>query len=500
MTNKANDKAIVIGAGIAGLASAIRLKVNGWQVEVYEKNPSAGGKVGEFETNGFRFDTGPSLFTLPELVDDLFYLAGKEPRDYFNYHLLEAGTKYFYEDGTILAPGPEREGLIQSIARNTHENEERVREFLSKSLEKYEITKPVFLESSLHKMDTYLRRSTFKRFLKLPRLEAFKTMASANEKQFRDPRVQQLFNRYATFNGSNPYDTPATFNVIPHLEHNLGAYWPDGGMYKLIDALHQLGSDLGVDFYFDQPVNKILIEKDEAKGVELANGKAVNAETVISNMDVHATYRYLLPGEKWISRFLDQPRSTSALIFYWGMQGQYPELGLHNIFFAENYEAEFKALFDTQKIPDDPTTYLFISSKAHKNDAPSGHENWYVMVNAPWNNGQDWNAMIDEARKKIQAKIARITGYDVKKAITFEKIRDPSALENETSAYMGSLYGNSANNLLAAFLRHPNFSPKINGLYFCGGTVHPGGGIPLCLLSAKIATQLVQVEQEKAAV
>ncbi len=500
MADYSNDKAIVIGAGIAGLASAIRLKTKGWEVEVYEKNRKPGGKVGEFETNGFRFDTGPSLFTLPELVDDLFYMAGKDPRDYFDYNLLEAGTTYFYEDGTILAPGPEKESLIQSITENTQEDADSIRDFLNKSEEKYEITKPVFLESSLHKRATYLKKSTLKRFLKLPRLEALKTMANANQKQFRDPKVQQLFNRYATFNGSNPYATPATFNVIPHLEHNLGAYWPKGGMYQLIEAIYQLGCDIGIDFYFEHSVERIIIENDNAKGIKLDDGNTINADTVISNMDVHATYRYLLPGEQWISRFLDQPRSTSALIFYWGLKGHYPELGLHNILFAKDYEAEFNGLFEERKIPDDPTTYIFISSKVHGEDAPEGYENWYVMVNAPWNNGQDWEAMIKEARENIQAKIARLIGYDVKNAITFEKIRDPKALENETSAFMGSLYGNSANNLLAAFLRHPNFSPNINGLYFCGGTVHPGGGIPLCLLSAKIATELVQVQNNKVAV
>lgn len=490
-------KVIIIGAGIAGLAAAIRLRLYGWPVSVFEQNDKPGGKIGEFSKEGFRFDTGPSLFTLPSLVDDLFRLAGKTPQDHFTYYQLKSGTWYFYEDGTIIKPGPQKEDLVEAVADQTHEEPETIRNFLEKSREKYEITEPVFLASSLHRKSTYLRKSTFKRFLKLPRLETFKTMARANQQQFEDQRVQQLFNRYATFNGSNPFLTPATFNVIPHLEHNLGAFWPEGGMYRIVNALYQLAEDLGVQFHFNTGVSRINLENRRTTGIQLNDGTNVQGSTVVSNMDVHATYRYLLPAKEWASRFLNQQRSTSALIFYWGVQGDFPELDVHNILFAQDYQKEFNALFHDTNIPDDPTVYLFVSSKANSTDAPEGCENWYVMINAPWDNGQDWDTVIQKAKNHILQKIYRLTGRNVQPLIQTEAIRGPQNLEAETSAYLGSLYGNSANNLLAAFLRHPNFSPSIKGLYFCGGTVHPGGGIPLCLLSAKITSEIVQSDWHK---
>ncbi len=488
------NRAIVVGAGIGGLAAGIRLRSQGWEVRVYEKQASAGGKIGEWRSDGFRFDTGPSLFTLPSLIDDLFRCAGKNPRDYFNYRALKEGTFYFYEDGTYLAPGTDSARLSETLNKATGEPVSNIEAFLEKSAEKYNITKPVFLEKSLHRKSTYWRKSTLKRFLKLHRLEATRTMAGANQKQFRDKRVQQFFNRYATFNGSNPYHTPATFNVIPHLEHNVGAYFPEGGMYQIIQALVQLAEDMGVVFHWQEPVQKLIVSNGAVQGLKTSNDEVIYAETVISNLDVHATYRYLLPGNIWPRRFLDQPKSSSALIFYWGVKGHFPKLGLHNILFAKDYRSEFEAIFDHMTLQQDPTVYIYISSRLNPEDAPEEHENWYVMINVPWDNGQDWDQIICDARKSIIQKIERLTGYEIRERIVLEAKRDPRDLEAETGAYLGALYGNSANNMLAAFLRHPNFSTKVNNLYFCGGTVHPGGGIPLCLLSAKIATELVEAD------
>ena len=484
-------KAAVIGAGVGGLAAAIRLQAQGWQTEVWEQQREPGGKIGEWYSNGFRFDTGPSLFTLPHLVDELFELTGHNPEAYFRYFPVREGTRYFYEDGTVLNPPADREGLANTIQRETGEPAANVQQFLDSSQEKYNITRPVFLEQSLHRLKTYLQKQTFWRFLKLPRIQALNTMANANRRAFQDERVQQFFNRYATFNGSSPYETPATFNVIPHLEHNVGAYFPEGGMYTIISSLQAHAERLGVQFHWQAPVRQIELADKQAKGLTDQHNQTHPYDVIVSNLDVHSTYRHLLPGQKGPKRFLEQPKSSSALIFYWGVKGHFEELDLHNILFAGDYQKEFQALFEDLTLPSDPTVYINISSKDEPADAPEGCENWYVMINAPWNNGQQWDQLIAGARHQIMKKIHRILGIDLSDRIVTEGIRDPRSLESETGAYLGALYGNSSNNMLAAFLRHPNFSPTVQNLYFCGGTVHPGGGIPLCLLSARIAADLV---------
>ncbi len=216
----------------------------------------------------------------------------------------------------------------------------------------------------------------------------------------------------------------------------------------------------------------------------------MKAEKVISNADVYYVYRDLLKDEERSRQVLKRERSSSALIFYWGMKKEFPQLGLHNIFFTENYQEEFRHLFVRGTLYHDPTIYINISSKMEKGHTPEGSENWFVMVNAPADKGQDWPSACVQARKDIITKLNRMLKDDIAPYIETEIVLDPKGIEANTLSHMGSLYGTSSNSTLAAFLRHPNFTSHIRGLYFTGGSVHPGGGIPLCLKSAKIVAGL----------
>ena len=207
-------------------------------------------------------------------------------------------------------------------------------------------------------------------------------------------------------------------------------------------------------------------------------------------MDVVPTYRKLLPYLKAPEKTLQQERSSSALIFYWGIKKEFSQLGLHNILFSEDYKTEFDHLFKHHTLYDDPTIYINITSKYEKKDAPKGSENWFVMINAPSNKGQNWDKMIPIARKNILNKLSRNLKINIEELIEFEDVLEPRTIESKTSSYQGALYGAASNNRYAAFLRHPNFHRKIDNLFFVGGSVHPGGGIPLCLLSAKIVDDL----------
>jgi phytoene desaturase len=501
--------AAIIGSGMAGLAAAIRLAVQGYAVTVFEANSYPGGKVTELHAKGYRFDAGPSLFTLPQLVDELFALAGKDPRQYFQYTQLPVITKYFYPDGTVINAYKEPTDFAQEIQRQTGEPAENVMRFLVKSKELYDLTAHIFLFASLHQWSTYLNLKALKTSLQLHKLDAFRSVDKANKGWFKDARVVQLFNRYATYNGSDPYQAPATLNIIPHLEHNIGAYLAQGGMHSVTKALYQLAEEVGVKFEFNCAVDKIIVEGKRAVGVELKcevrgtkddciegvnekNNFRGGYDIVVSNMDVVNTYRKLLPNLKEPTRITHQPRSSSAMIFYWGIKKQFPKLDVHNILFAKDYPAEFKALFTDGTVYNDPSTYLYISSKENPTDAPEGCENWFVMVNAPNNTGQDWETLRQTTRKNILAKLKAKLGEDIEHLIETEDVLDPVLIEQRTSSYQGSLYGSSSNNMFAAFLRHANYSSQLNNLYFCGGSAHPGGGIPLCLLSGRIVADLVK--------
>jgi phytoene desaturase len=483
--------AAVIGSGIAGLAAAIRLAVKGLAVTVFEAAAEPGGKMGEKSILGYRFDTGPSIFTMPHLIDELFELCGKNPRDYINYQKLDPVFNYFYEDGTVINAPHGVEKFAAEIAQKTSEKKETVLRFLEASETKYKLTHKVFLERSLHKPLNYLNYETLYGILNFGKIQAFKTMNEANHLQFKDPRVIQLFNRYASYNGSNPFSAPATLNVISHIEINMGAYFPVGGMYSVITALYKLAQEMGVEFKFNTMVSGIITANGKATGVRTSE-TAYPFDVVVSNMDVFNTYQDLIPDAAKPKLTLRQPKSSSVIVFYWGIRKQFSELGLHNIFFSRSDKEEFHYVFQKNRIFADPTVYVHVSSKANAADAPEGCENWFVMVTVPNNSGQDWDRFVRLTRKNVIAKLNTALKTDIQPLIGCEAILDPRRIEAETSSAFGAVFGNASNSPYSAFLRHPNFSSKIKNLYFCGGSVHPGPGIPLCLLSAKIATDLVK--------
>lgn len=486
-------KAVVIGSGIAGLAAALRLQKLGYQTSIYEGAEQAGGKLTEFRKQGFRFDAGPSLFTMPEYVTELFELHDRNYRKYFSYEQLAIVCRYFYEDGTRLDAFAEKKAFTHEVVEKLGESPTIIEQFFKKAKTLYELTNHVFLQKSLHQFSTYLNWSTLKSLMQVYKLDVFRTMHEANEQLFVNPKTVQLFDRYATYNGSNPYEAPATLNIISHLEHSIGAFFPTKGMYQITQSLVELAKEVGITFHFNSRVDEILIDKGKAVGIKIA-GEEITANLVVSNMDVTKTYQQLLPKVKHPKRTLNEEKSSSALIFYWGMKGNWPQLDLHNIFFSDDYQTEFNCLFNAKTIYADPTIYVFISAKHVPSDAPQGHENWFVMINTPNNSGQDWDRMITEARKSIIQKLEHTLGENIEDKIVFEEVLDPRLIESRTSSSQGALYGNSSNNKYAAFLRHPNFSKSIENLYFCGGSVHPGGGIPLCLLSAKIVEDLVKAK------
>ncbi len=483
-------KAVVIGAGVAGLASASRLRASGFEVEAFEANSYPGGKLTAFEQGGYRFDAGPSLFTMPAFLDDVFIACGKNPRDYYQYRKLPVACHYFYEDGTRLTGYADADKFADEAARKLGVKSTVVKEYLSLSKDLYNSTGRIFIERPLNRLATWLSTEVINALPRIPKMGLFSTLNRFNEHHLNEPRLVQLFNRYATYNGSDPYRAPGILSTIPNLEFNVGTFLPERGMHTITESLYRLAKDLGVQFHFNSPVERINIEAGKANGI-WTNEKLHTADLVVSNMDVYFTYRKLLQDLPAPERQLYQERSSSALIFYWGIKKQFPELDLHNIFFSGNYRDEFETIFRKRDVSNDPTVYINITSKYVSADAPEGSENWFVMINVPPDEGQDWDEIINRSRENIIRKVSRLLGANIGQYIANESILDPRSIQSRTSSYQGSLYGTSSNNRYAAFLRHANESGTVKNLYFCGGSVHPGGGIPLCLQSARITSEII---------
>jgi phytoene desaturase len=469
---------------------AIRLAAKGYSVDVFEKNEGPGGKLTEFTANGYRFDAGPSLFTMPELVIELFELMGEDPQNSFKYDRLDEICNYFFDDGIQYSTYADINKTAESMSSATGEEKENILQFLAHSKKMYDLTADFFIFSSLNDYRKYFGWNALQKLFQIRHLKMNQTMHDSLKAYFKTNHVIEHFSRYATYNGSDPYRAPATLNVIPNLEYYLGAYLPQKGMFDITKSLVALGERNGVKYHYNSRVDKIIHDGKRVIGLQIGQEK-LNYDLVVSNIDIHYVYHQLLTDLKKPRKILETERSSSVLVFNWGIKHQFAELGLHNIFFSKDYRQEFQSLFVEKDISLDPTTYIFISSKNIPTDAPPGCENWFTLVNAPANTSQDWDEIITRTRNNIIQKLSRILNQNIEPLIESETILSPPLIESSTGSFQGALYGSSSNSKWSAFLRHSNKSSQLKNLYFIGGSVHPGGGIPLSLSSAKIVDKWI---------
>jgi phytoene desaturase len=480
---------VIIGAGAGGLGAAVRLSKAGYQVTVVEANAYVGGKLTQQQLGKYRFDMGPSVFTMPHLIDELNALDPQSQK--FEYIPMDTICNYFYEDGTELIAYTDKEKFATEVHTKLGETKESVYEQLKYSATAYELTSDLFMNQSLHQFSNFFNLKTVKAIANIGKLKLGKTMNEAHSQRFKNKKTIQLFNRFATYTGSDPYQAPALIAIIAHLEHNTGAFAPKEGMHSITMLLYHLSKKFGATYLLNTKVTGIKTENETIVGVETSNG-FIPADIVVSNADIKHFYTHILPEKYAPKNILKQEKSSSALIFYWGIKKEFKQLHLHNILFSEDGEAEFNTMFRKKEPYTDPSIYINITSKITKKDAPEGCENWFVMVNVPPNLSSEKITYRAEMRKHIINKINRILKTDIESYIEEEDVLDPFLIEQRTSSFGGSLYGNASNNKFAAFLRHANYNSKIKNLYFTGGSVHPGGGIPLCLLSAKIVSKMIE--------
>jgi phytoene desaturase len=490
-----NNPVIVVGGGLGGLAAAIRLALQGRAVTLIEKNDRLGGKLNLVAEQGYTFDTGPSLLTMPWVIADLFTAAGRRMEEYLTLDQVEPTCRYYWPDGAVFNAWQRLPQLIQEIERISPADVPGFFRFLAHSARIYDAVADTFL---LRPFDGLRDVLTPQLLRNGPSIDALRSVDAAVRSFFRSPYLRQVFNRYATYNGSSPYRSPATFNVIAYIEFAEGGWYVRGGMYELSRALERLARELGVTIRTSAPVAEILLDGAAATGVRLADGACLPAAQVVVNADPRYAYTHLLPSQaRTAARLRRLEPSCSGFVLFLGVDRIYEQLGHHTIFFGGDYPREFAAIFDKGVPAADPTVYVAATCLSDPQHAPPGHMNLFVLVNAPaTNNRVNWAREESAYRDLVIAKLERMGLRDLRRHITYEQIWSPDAIERRYNAAGGAIYGLASNNPFAAFLRPPLRAAGINRLYFVGGGTHPGGGIPLVLLSGQAIAERIAADDK----
>ncbi len=482
---------LVIGAGIGGLAAAIRLSAAGRSVRLLEKNAHPGGKCDRLVRDGFHFDLGPSVLTLPFLLDELFEAAGRRREDYLEIEPVEPGCSYFFPDGFRFdAPGT-MDAFEAAVAEAFPAEIDGFRRFRAHIARIWEVGGPAFL---FHPPGPAALRSIplGKAVRALPDLLPGR-MHARLRRFFRDPRLIQLFARFATYNGSDPYRTPATFNVVAHAELAFGSWRCRGGMFALPRALDRLAGETGVERLYDTEVARVRFDRaGRPAGAETTDGGFHAARAVVCNRDaVAARAGRLLAGHpasaRWRRRAEKGEASGSGFVLLAALGERCPDLSCHNVFFSDDYPAEFDGLFGRPRPLENPTIYVSRPAGAEPGLAPPGKEGWFVLVNAPSLQGcGEWD--VDGYAARLLGRLRSAGGLRPER-IEWTYAHGPAYYEERYGSWFGSLYGMSSNPIRQAFLRVPNRPRSTPGLFFAGGSAHPGGGIPLVLLSGRFAAE-----------
>ena len=477
----------VIGGGLGGLSGAIHLARRNCRVQLFEANEQLGGKMAEVRLGGYRFDTGPSLMTMPFVLDDLH----PQVRESMELVPLNPLCRYFFPDGRRLDACSDEEEMTAAIEAFAPGEGEAYRRFIRYSGAIYNRSAGLFLHNPIHEWRSILRPAILPSLLKIHEIDPFRNVDQGVRRFFSDPALVQLFNRYATYNGSDPFRAPATLNIIPYVEYTLGGFYIKNGMHQLVRTLTKIAQKCGVEINTSIEVNKIEIRNGRTTGI-VADHDFHPADAVLSGADVVVTHDQLIPGCRRVKKRLNRLEpSLSGLVFLWGVKRSNPGLAHHNIIFSSDYRTEFRQIFSEGRIPGDPTIYIAITARADPHHAPAGGENWFVLINMPYlGSGWEKDFDINTMRQTVFTRLAE-HGFDLSGQIEAESVLTPHDFLTRFRSNRGSIYGLSSNSRSSAFSRPANRSRQIRGLYFSGASTHPGGGVPLVLLSGKIAAQLI---------
>jgi diapolycopene oxygenase len=490
----------VIGAGLGGLAAAVTLAARGHRVTLFERNSWLGGKATHLAAQGFRFDMGPTILTLPSVLGRIFNEAGRDLCSELDLVPLDPQWRCFYEDGStldLLADPARMAASLDAFAPQSGTGE-GYRKFLAVAERLHDISERFFFWRSVGSVrDTFEAGKTFRASVlgDLLALRFGSSVAGTVRRHVPEPRVAQLLDHFTQYVGSAPDASPAVLCGIAHMQTSEGIWYPRGGIRAVPAALRSLALDLGVEIREGRAVRRILIDGDGGRavtGVEMEAGERVPLSAVISNCDSVRTHRELLAGQPAARRFERRRRyepACSGIVLYLGLDRAYPHLLHHNFAFSRDPEAEFASIYGQGEPAPDPTCYLCAPARTEPEVAPEGGEALYVLVHAPYlRPHHDWTKMFPAYRRTILDKLARTAGLaDLEERIVFERSLTPQDIHDRYHVLDGAIYGLASHGRMLGAFKPANRSRDVRGLYLAGGAAHPGPGMPMVLMSGWIA-------------
>jgi len=494
-----NNKAvIIIGAGIGGITAAIYLAKRGYDVKIFEKNSVAGGRCGQLIHEGHRFDLGATMLLMPGVYREVFSSLGIDLDKTLEIKQLDELYKLYFDDGkelTFTTDLKKMETQLETIEKGSFR---RAQKYVSEGYGFFRVAYKKLIGRNFY---NFFEFATLKNMLMLIRLKTYLTHQKYVQKFFSDPHLQMAFTFQNIYVGQSPFDAPAFFSMIPAIELTEGSFFPKGGIFSVVENLKAEAIRSGVKFYFDKEVSGIEVNRARAKGVTLVGGEVIGADLVIANADLPYIYRELLPDKGRSGRMEKMKYSCSAMVFHWGLDKRYPQLSHHNVFLNDGFRTGLKVIFKEKSADPNPSFYVHAPVRTDPSAAPENHDTLSVIVgigHLDETRSQDWNSLRRISREAVIGRLKKAGLNDIEEHIKHEICYTPRTWESAFHVSRGSVFGSLSHSLFQmGYFRPHNRHGKYKNLYFVGGSTHPGNGIPLVLLSAKLTAERILKEEIK---
>lgn len=487
-----NPSVLVIGGGLGGLSAAISLKQSGFDVTITEKNQHFGGKLNRHKQDGFGFDLGPSLLTMPEVFEKLFQRSNRSLYDYVTLTELDLQWRTFYTDDQIIDLYSDVARMKDSHNNLTDKDLDELRDFYRYAEKLDKITQLGYFNAGLDRLSDIIKFHG-----PLTALGAFdvgSTMQQAINKRVSHPHLRDLLGYFIKYVGSSAKHAPAILNMMAYMQKNQGVWYVNGGLHELGNAIATLAEDIGVRMLTGIEVTSAVVKNDVIEEVKTSNNESLRADIYVSNMEVIPFYEHILglkpkQLEKKKKKF---PPSSSGLVIHLGVSKEYPQLRHHNFFFSADSDKNYTRVFTEHLLPKDPTIYLVNTNKTDSTQAPEGHENLKILPHIP---PLTYNAYSESDyvnfRNLVLEKLENMGLTDLRRHIVTEYMLTPHDIESMYLSDGGAIYGTLSDKKLNRGFKHPKKSELVDNLYFVGGTVNPGGGMPMVTLSGMNAAELI---------